>query len=184
VPAADATSLYFQNVGDTRREGLEAWLRAERGPASIEVGYAFTRATFESDVTLATPRDPGGVEEVHPGDRLPMVPEHQLDVEGRVRPWKWLELSAGVHWVGSQPFRGDEANVAPMLPAYAVVRAGAEVRSGRWSAALRASNLLDAKYETFGTYATNGRSPAGGIEPFLTPGPPIRVFLTLRWELG
>ncbi len=184
VPAADATSLYFQNVGDTRRQGLEATLRAERGPASVEVGYAFTRATFESDVTLATPRLPAGVEEVHPGDRLPMVPEHQLDVEGRVRPRKWLELSAGVHWVGPQPFRGDEANVAPMLPAYTVVRAGAEARWGRWSAALRATNLLDAKYETFGTYATNGRSPTGGIEPFLTPGPPIRVFLTLRWGLG
>jgi outer membrane receptor protein involved in Fe transport len=182
VPGPTTTSVYFQNIGDTRRLGLEATVRAERGPLSVALGYAFTRATFESDVPLATPRDPG-VEEVHPGDRLPMIPEHQADAEVRLRTWPWLELSAGVHWVGPQPFRGDEANVAPMLPAYAVVRAGAEARWRRWSAAVHATNLLDARFETFGTFAENGRA-GGAVEPFLTPGAPLRVLVILRWGIG
>jgi outer membrane receptor protein involved in Fe transport len=182
VPGSTPTSLYFKNVGSTRRTGLEATVRAERGPVTAVLGYAYTRATFESDATLATPRTASGFQEVHPGDRLPMIPEHQLDAEGRVRPWRWLEVSAGVHWVGAQVYRGDEANEGPLLPAYATVRAGVEARWGRWSAAVHAANLLDSRYETFGTYAVNGRSGVG-VEPFLTPGTPLRVFANLRWAL-
>ncbi len=50
------------------------------------------------------------------------------------------------------------------------------------AAALHATNLLDSKFETFGTYAQNGRA-GGAVEPFLTPGAPLRVFANLRWAL-
>jgi hypothetical protein len=44
-------------------------------------------------------------------------------------------------------------------------------------------NLLDARYETFGAFAPDGRVQGRPIEPFLTPGSPIRIVLGLRWEL-
>ncbi|HEY6098244.1 MAG TPA: TonB-dependent receptor [Anaeromyxobacter sp.] len=183
VTAADTTRIYFQNVGDTRRQGLELAARVERGPVRVDLGYAWIRATFESDLGLATPRLQGGSEQVRPGDRLPQIPEHKLDLEARVRALAWLGVSAGFQLVGAQFLRGDEANVAPRLAAYRTLRAGVEARWGRWTAALRAANILSARYETFGTFATNGRNPAGGIEPFLTPGQPMRVVLSVRWEL-
>jgi hypothetical protein len=82
-------------------------------------------------------------------------------------------------YVGSQVFRGDEANEAPRLRASLLLRAGAEVSAGAFTAALRVENLLDARSETFGTFAPYGRNPA---EIFLTPGPPRRFSLALRWE--
>ena len=183
VSAQGGTDVYFQNVGSTRRQGLEMALRVHRGIVDAAGTYAYTLATFQSDLTLGTPRTPSGDEQVERGDRLPLVPDHLLNLEGRVRPLEWLALSAGALFVGSQYFRGDEANVAPKLASYWVVRAGAEARWGHWSAFLRVANLLDASYQTFGTFARDGRTAAQPTVPFLTPGRPLHFVLGARWEL-
>ncbi len=182
VTAPGTTRVVFQNVGDTRRQGLELAVRGAVGRVEVEGSWAYTLATFESDLTLATPRT-SGVETVERGAELPLNPRHRVNVGCRVRALRWLDLSAGLQVVGSQVFLGDEANVAPKLAPYAVVRAGAEVHWRTWTAFVRASNLLDSRYEVFGTFAANGRVAGEPIEPFLTPGPPLRVFAGLRWGL-
>jgi outer membrane receptor protein involved in Fe transport len=179
LAAPGTTRVVFQNVGSTRRQGLEVALRWRRGPLEADAAYSHTRATFESDLTLATPRTATGTESVRRGAEIPLVPRHRLDLGSRVRPREWLRLSAGMSYVGSQVFRGDEANEAPRLRASLLLRAGAEVSAGAFTAALRVENLLDARSETFGTFAPYGRNPA---EIFLTPGPPRRFSLALRWE--
>ena len=183
VTAANTNEVWFKNVGDRRRQGLELSVDARRGPVTLAASWTYTRATFESDFSMATPRVTGGEEAVSRGDRIPLVPDHVLDGEARVRALRWLVLSAGVRHVGSQRLRGDEANVAAPLPAYDLVRAGAEARFGRWTTALRATNLLNARFETFGTYSVDARN--GGVDPvpFLTPGAPVRLVLTMRWEI-
>ncbi len=183
VAGATLNEVYFQNVGSTRRQGLELSLGVRRGMVDVAGSYAWTVATFQNDLTLGTPRTPTRVEQVRPGDRLPLVPEHVLDVEARVSPLDWLSLHAGVRFVGSQWFRGDEANEAEKLPAYWLVRAGAEARWGRWSATLRATNLLDTSYQTFGTFAHDGRLAGNPVVPFLTPGRPLGVLLGIRWAI-
>jgi iron complex outermembrane recepter protein len=184
VTAANTNEVWFQNVGDTRRQGLELSADARRGPVELEASWTYTRATFESDFQMATPRT-GGEEDVRRGDRIPLVPDHVVDGEARVRALRWLVLSAGFRHVGSQRLRGDESNVAAPLPAYDLVRAGAEARFGRWTTAVRATNLLNARYETFGTYSVDARN--GGVDsrpvPFLTPGAPVRLVVTMRWEV-
>jgi iron complex outermembrane recepter protein len=187
VALPQTTKIVFQNVGDTRRQGVEAKMRGVAGPVTLEGSYALTLSTFESDVTLATPRlarDANGNllgENVRRGAELPMSPHHRVALGARLRAPSWLELSAGLQWVSTQYYVGDEVNVAPRLPAYLVLGAGAEARWRRWSAFLRATNLLGSRYEVFGTYGTNGRVASGPIEPFLTPGPPLRIFAGLRW---
>lgn len=182
VTLPDTTNVVFRNVGDTRREGLELKARGAFGPLALEASYAYTLSTFESDVPkLATPR--GGSEDVPRGAELPMSPRHRAALGGRLRALSWLDLSMVLQAVGSQRYLGDEANVAPRLPAYAVLGAGAEARWRTWSAFVRATNLLDARYEVFGTFARNGRVAGGPVEPFLTPGPPLRIFAGLRWGL-
>ena len=92
-------------------------------------------------------------------------------------------VSAGVQVVGPQHYRGDEANEAPRLPAYGTVQAGAEARSGRRTASLRVANLLDRRYDAFGTFARDGRLAGEPVVPFLTPGAPRRVLLGMQWSL-
>ena len=65
-----------------------------------------------------------------------------------------------------------------------IPRAGAEARWQAWTASLRATNLFDHRYETFGTFAPNAKLDGKPVEPFLTPGPPLRIVAGLRWELG
>lgn len=183
VASPGTTRVFFQNIGDTRRTGFELALRFERGAVEAEAGYAYSRATFEGDLVLATPRTPDGTEAVRSGAQLPLTPNHHLRLEVRAATLSWLTVSAGFEYVGSQYFRGDEANLAPKLAPHLLLRAGADLRWRGWTATLRAVNLLDTRYETFGTFAPDGRFPGRPIEPFLTPGSPIRIVLGLRWEL-
>jgi outer membrane receptor protein involved in Fe transport len=183
VTAPGTTNVFFQNVGGTRRRGIEVALRTPVGRAAdLEAGYAYTLATFETDVVLATPRT-GGTEPVARGAELPMVPRHRATLGGRWHVLPWLDLSAAVRYVGAQRFVGDEQNVAPLLAAYAVVDAGAEARWRRLAFFVRGTNLLDTRYEVFGTYANNGRAAGSPIEPFLTPGAPLQVLAGLRWGI-
>ena len=183
VSAQGSTSIYFRNVGATRRQGVEASLRVQRGILGFNGTYAYTLATFQDDLILGTPRTPDGTEFVKKGDQLPLIPNHILNLEGRVRPLDWLTLTAGALFVGSQYFRGDEANEAPKLPSYWVVRAGAEARWRSWSAFVRVANLFNSSYQTFGTFAPDGRIAGQPIVPFLTPGLPLRFVAGIRWEL-
>lgn len=184
VTPPGTTAVYFQNVGATRRQGLEATLRLRLRRLDADLGYALTRATFEDEVVLATARTPSGTQTVHPGAQLPLTPEQRLDLAVRVRPWPWLTFEAGARYVGPQYYRGDEANEAPRLPASLVVRTGIELRRGGLSASLRVENLLDQEYETFGTFAPDGKAAGQPVVPFLTPGTPRRFVAALRWELG
>jgi iron complex outermembrane receptor protein len=183
VSAQGSTSIYFRNVGATRRQGFEASLRAQKGILAFNGTYAYTLATFQDDLILGTPRTPDGTELVQRGDQLPLVPNHILNLEGRVRALEWLTLMAGAAFTGSQYFRGDEANDAPKLPSYWVLRAGAEAQWKSWSAFLRVANVLNSSYQTFGTFAPDGQLPGQPIVPFLTPGLPLRFSLGVRWAL-
>src|SRR5262249_61814182 len=73
--------------------------------------------------------------------------------------------------VSDQFFRGDEDNTQPKLAAYFLLGAGLELRWKAISGFVHLINLLNTKYETFGTFANSGTA----IEPFLTPGAPLRV---------
>ena len=176
------TSVYFQNVGDTRRQGLEVAGRLERGILGVTASYAFVKSTFESEVLIATART-GESELVRPGSELPMSPRHRFDVEARVRALPWLTLLGGVRFTDSQFFVGDEVNDGPKLAAYALVRAGVDVRWRSFTLYARVFNLLDTAHETFGTFSVNGRVTPPVTEPFLTPGLPRRFVAGLRWEL-
>src|SRR3989454_3559406 len=77
--ASTVTGGYFQNIGATRRSGVELALQW-RGASGVRAyaNYGYTRATFATAATLATTRDTAG-ETVTPGDRLPIVPDHRVN---------------------------------------------------------------------------------------------------------
>jgi outer membrane receptor protein involved in Fe transport len=52
----------------------------------------------------------------------------------------------------------------------------------KFGAVIWVNNLLNAKYETFGTFAPNAKRAGNPIEPFLTPAPPINVVAGLTYR--
>src|SRR5207249_2298039 len=78
VTPTGTTGVFFQNVANTRRQGIEVSLVGRYARVlEARVNYAYTRATFQSRADLATPLPPG-TETVRPGDRLALVPAHRI----------------------------------------------------------------------------------------------------------
>ena len=180
VAPTGTTGVFFQNIGSTRREGVELGLRGRFKPVEAFLNYAFTRATFQDHVELFTPLPPGS-ETVRPGDSLALVPRHRLNGGLVYRPWPWLALSADARYVGAQFLRGDEVNRQPTLSAYWVANAGATVTMRGVEAFVRVNNVLDERHETFGTFAANGREPGSPVQRFLTPAPPLSVLAGVQY---
>ena len=89
-PANAVFEGFFDNIGDTRREGVELGLQVLPSEAvSLYANYAFTRATYRDPAEIFSLRAEddfagsplAGPNAVAVGDRLPLVPAHQ--VEGR-----------------------------------------------------------------------------------------------------
>jgi outer membrane receptor protein involved in Fe transport len=189
VSPTGTIGLFFQNVGDTRRQGLEFSARGTlRGLLNAYVNYSYTAATFQGNFSLATPRltldceAPPCTEFVRKGNDFPLIPQHRVNAGIDYHMINWLTLSLGATFVSQQFFRGDEANVEKPLDSYVVLRGGLSARWRKFSAVVWVNNLLNTKYETFGTFAPNAKLAGNPIEPFLTPAPPINVVAGLTYR--
>jgi len=189
---------YFANVGDTRRQGLEAAVGMTQGEWSWTARYALLDATFQSGFVENSPNnssaDAEGNIQVRPGDRLPGLPRHALRLRA---DWSRGPLAAAVSVLGasSQYARGDENNAdrnGP-VPGYAIVSAEGSWQVGRdWQLFARIDNLLDRTYQTFGILGSNYfRGPGNsfdaslaGPEQFRSPGAPFGAWIGIRyrWE--
>jgi outer membrane receptor protein involved in Fe transport len=172
-PEGSTIDGYFANVPKTRRQGVELNGTYAFGPGHrAYLNYAWTRATFQSEVEVFSIREEfGGENTTEPGDQFPLVPEHQVKGGLSLRFPVGLRAGLDARWIGSQYLRGDEANETAPLPDYFVadVRAGWEF--GPWEIIGQVTNVLNAKYATFGAYNINQGSPLGPtLERFYTPG--------------
>jgi len=177
VSPAGTITIFFQNIGDTRREGIELALRGVYERLEGYANYSYTRATFQEDLELTSPRTPGVPQQVQKGDEIPLTPNHRVNAGLRYHLLRWLSVSLGLTYVSDQFFRGDDANTQPKLDDYVVLNAGIDVRWQRFAGFMKINNLLNNDYETFGTFAPNAKVPGDPIEPFLTPAPPINVLV-------
>jgi outer membrane receptor protein involved in Fe transport len=189
VSPTGTVGLFFQNVGATRRQGLELAADAHVDARwDLRLDYTYTEATFLDDVDLATPRLTPGclaspcLQHVRAGSDLPLIPRHRLGAGVDYRATPWLTLWVAGAWVGAQRLRGDEANVERTLDAYGVASAGARLQVKAFSAFVTINNALNERYETFGTFGPNAKRAGTPIEPFLTPAQPIHVDVGLAYR--
>lgn len=133
------------NIGRARLAGFEAaidvtverWLGAR-------LGYAFLHARR--------------LDEDPPDDALEYRPGHQAFAELSSAPIAWLELSTGLEVVGSQAFQDRQLLGWGELGPYAVWGArAAALPSENVEIWIRATNLLDASYQTEYGYPDPGR---------------------------
>ena len=174
---------YFDNVGRTRRAGIEASLAGMGGPLSWYVSYALVDATFQSALAIQAPDNPGadadGEIAVRPGDRIPAIPRHSLKAGVDYALTDRLTLGAELVASSKRFLRGDEANLQAPIKGFAVISATAGYRLGPSRLFGRIENLLAARYATFGLY---GDASELGFEDsrFLSPGSPRTFIVGLR----
>jgi iron complex outermembrane recepter protein len=167
---------FFNNIGDTRREGIELGVQLiPSEQLSLYANYAFTRATFRTaaeifsiraDAAFAT-SPLAGPNAVGEGDRLPLVPDHQLKLGGLLTLPVGLQFGVDARYIGKQWLRGDEANETAPLGGYFVANARVGFSRARWEVSAVVSNLFDSHRPVFGTFNENRQT--GTLERFLTP---------------
>ena len=111
---------FFQNAGNTLRQGIEANLTYKQDRWNIYANYTYVDATFQNALTLQSPFNPfadaNGNIFVVPGDHIPGIPNFRFKLGGEyqiTKPWK---VGADLNVVGSQWLVGDQSNQNPKLP--------------------------------------------------------------------
>jgi len=178
---------FFDNVGETRRDGFEANLSGSAGERfTWSVDYTYLDATFRDAFAVASPNNPEAVDgeiQVESGDRLPLIPAQLLKAGLRLAVNDRLTLGAEVLASSGQHYRGDEGNLVDKIDGYAVLSVRAEYRFGdRVSLFGSIDNLLDEEYETFGVFGEADDVLGGEFDDprFLGPGAPVAAWLGVR----
>lgn len=175
---------YFGNIPKTRRVGFELGAQYLISKvANVYANYAYTKATFQSEVTLFSILNDSelGIENtVEPGDVIPLVPISTFKAGVNVRLPIGLRAGMDVRWIGEQYYQQDEANNLDPLPSYFVADLRGGWEFGPWEVVGVLTNMFNAKYANFGTFNFNQGAPGQPLERFVTPGyaPQIRVLVT------
>jgi iron complex outermembrane receptor protein len=148
---------FFQNVPETRRQGVETSVQYQSSRWLAYVSYSFIDATYQFTGALPSPNNPvadeDGTVRVTRGKKIPGIPQHQakLGLDYRITPaWK---VGGDLAVVSSQYFIGDDSNENRQLPAYWVVnlRTSYDITKHVQLFAL-VNNLFDQRYALFGTF--------------------------------
>jgi len=211
---ATATNAgYFDNVGDTRRQGLDLALGGRLGRLSWHVTYSFVDATFQSPFLVNadsnSTADANGNILVLPGDRIPLIPrntgrlvlDYQLnerwDVGGNVLVASGAYLHGNennANQAGATNGAGAYIEGSGWIPGYAAVNLQSTYRvSGHAEIFARIVNLLDKRYYTAGFLTSNSFTPSGAFianpanwtnENAVSPAQPRAIVAGVRFELN
>jgi iron complex outermembrane receptor protein len=195
--ATSLSSGYFQNIGGTRRQGVELGLHYQQQRCSVFLNYSYVAATFQSTLLLPSPQnsfaDAQGNIHVRPGDYLPGIPTHRvkLGADLRITP-SWL-VGGDAQFVSPQYLGGDESNQMPTLSSYAVINVHSSYEiNERVQVYAHIANLTNRQHSTFGELGDPTGIGVPGVpadadsnDPrvdnrFVSPASPISVYAGAR----
>jgi len=194
--ATSVSQGFFQNIGDTRRQGFEAGLNYRSDQWSAFANYSFVQAEFRSPLVVPSPSNPfqddNGDIQVEPGNHLPGIPEHRLKIGADFKVIPAWTVGATANYTSSFYYVGDESNQLAPIPGYTVVGLHSTYRPiPHLEVFASITNLLNRKYATWGILSDPTGIGAPGIpdEPtngpdvdnrFLSPAAPFEAFGGIR----
>jgi outer membrane receptor protein involved in Fe transport len=207
--AASTNQGYFDNVGVTRRRGLDLALGGKEGTLSWHLTYSYVDATFQSSFAVNansnSTADANGKILVRPGDRIPLIPRHtgrlvlEYEFDGRWNVGANALLVSGSFLHGNEnnanhagAVNGEGAYVAGTgwIPGYAVVNLQGTCHvSANIEVFARVVNLFDKEYSTAGFLTGNSFNPNGSFrfnrsnwtnENAVSPAQPRAVWTGVR----
>jgi outer membrane receptor protein involved in Fe transport len=188
---------FFQNVGKTRRQGIELHAGNTWGPLSVVARYSFIAATYRTSFIENSPSNSGananGDIVVQEGNRIPGVPRQSFHLRLDLQLGDALSLGANLVANSSSHARGDENNrdSSGVVPGYAVLNLDGRYRLDKHAELFtRINNVFDRQYANFGILGRNvfngpGHSfdPANPVnESFRGLGAPRGMWVGLRYE--
>jgi outer membrane receptor protein involved in Fe transport len=181
---------YFQNVGETKRRGLELGLHGKFDALSLAVNYGFVDATYQSDFTVGSgsnSQQDGGNINVTKGNKIPGVARQTLKIRTAYELTPAWNVGTNLILATGQYAHGDENNqdVNGMLPGYAVMNLDTHyVISPNWKVFAKVNNVFDKQYATFGQLGLNIYSDPLVHEQFRTPSAPRAAWVGVTYEFG
>jgi outer membrane receptor protein involved in Fe transport len=166
---------YFQNVGSTRRQGVETEVNLKSSKVQLYASYALIDARFLDALQVGSNSpfaDANGNVQIAPGNRIPAIPRNRVKAGIDYSITDAFKVGGDALYVSSQYFVGDESNQAQRVPSYAVFNLHGSYQIDKtFQIYARADNILDNRYATYGTFFNTGAIPnfANGGAPFTDP---------------
>ncbi len=181
--AASTNQGFFDNVGMTRRQGIDLALGGKAGALSWHVTYSYVDATFQSsfevNASSNSTADANGNILVRPGDRIPLIPRHAGRLVADYALTEQWNIGANLVLVSGSFLHGDENNAnragvtngqgaliegSGWIPGYAVVNLQSTVHVAKdIDVFARLVNLFDKEYATAGFLTSNAFNPNGSF---------------------
>lgn len=184
---------YFQNIGITRRQGIEARISYKRRDWLLYADYDYIEASFRSELVLDSPNNPAADKDgrihVTPGKLLPGIPKERFKFGfdySIFNPWS---VGTVIIASASQFAQGDQSNQNPKIAGYTVVGIHTNYNLSKslqfWATI---ENIFNRNYDTMGTFTDAegvpiNNLPGGslGQTRSVAPGPPREAFAGLRY---
>ncbi len=182
---------YFQNVGRTRRQGIEAQVNLTSKTVQLYASYALVDARFLDSLQVGSNSpfaDADGNVQIVPGNRIPAIPRNRIKAGIDYSVTDAFKVGGDALFVGSQYFVGDESNQVQRLPSYAVFNLHTSYQIDKMFQIYgRVDNIFDNRYATYGTFFDTTDVPnfANGGAPFtdarsVSPARPRAFYAGLR----
>ncbi len=192
---------FFDNVGKTRRQGLDAAIGGRLEKLTWSLGYSFIKASYQSDFTIVSELNEteagSGVQQVKKGDHLPGIPQHQLKLRAAYDVTPAWNVGTNIFAFSDQYSRGNENNKyqgqGAKVSGYAVMNLDTRYSfNNGWQLFAKLNNIFDREYNNGGLLgehrfdASNGQFT--GVESdsnaFFAPGAPRAGWFGARYEFG
>ncbi|HYD33881.1 MAG TPA: TonB-dependent receptor, partial [Methylophilaceae bacterium] len=210
--AANTTSGagYFDNVGKTRRVGLDLGLDGAIGKFRWFAGYSYIKATYRSEFNLVsevnTSAEVIGVDDdgedieaiqVGSGDEIPGIPNHQFKFRGEFQATPQWMIGTNIIAFSDQYAHGNENNdhegEGGKIGGYTVVNLDTRYKlaNSGWQVFAKVNNVFDREYYSGGLLGESYFTPEGvfdggddHFQPLYAPGAPRAGWIGVRYEFG
>lgn len=167
---------FFDNIGETQRQGIEAMLIYRNQSLLTYAGYNFTDATFRENLEISAPDNPAAVPcnlgldddgnpidpddvgnptcvNVRSGDRLPGIPRHRFKAGFNYFITSKWQFGVDMIAASNQIYFGDEGNDNKPLPGFAKFNLHTSYQlTDNIQIYGLVDNVFDTRYGLFGTY--------------------------------